>query len=192
MKLRSVLFFLLFISSVVYTNGQSKKFDTTVKMGDQGYKVECNNKNTDKNDISINTINLKYDGSHPVFSVPGRVKKAFADDMNDDGRPDLIICVYSGDSSEIGSVVGISYNANKGFDPIYFPDIYLDAKLREGYKGHDDYSALTGTLIRKFPVYLPSDTPGTPTGGVRVVQYKPVQENNHLTFKVLRWYDAKP
>jgi hypothetical protein len=32
----------------------------------------------------------------------------------------------------IGTVAAISYNADKGFDPIYFPDIYLDAKIRDG------------------------------------------------------------
>jgi len=189
MKLRFALLFFLFAAA--YTKAQCQKFDTTVKMGDQGYKVECNNKNPDKNEVSINTVNLKFDGSRPVFTIVGKVKKAFTDDMNDDGRPDLIICVYSGDNNEIGSVVGISYNANKSFEPIYFPDIYLDAKIRDGYKGYDEYSALTGTLLRKFPVYLPTDAPGKPTGGMRIIQYKSMMENGHLNFKVLRWYDAK-
>ena len=39
MKLRCLLFFLLFSFFAVCTNAQSKKFDSTVKMGDQGYKV---------------------------------------------------------------------------------------------------------------------------------------------------------
>ena len=34
-----------------------------------------------------------------------RVTKVFTDDMNDDGRPDLVICVYSGDNNEIGTIV---------------------------------------------------------------------------------------
>jgi hypothetical protein len=190
MKLRFAI--LLFLFTAAYTNVQCQKLDTTVKMGDQGYKVECSNKNPDKNEVSINTLNLKYEGSRPVFNVIGKVKKAFTDDMNDDGKPDLILCVYSGDKNEIGSVVAMSYNADKRFEPIYFPDIYLDAKIRDGYKGYDEYSALTGTLLRKFPVYLPSDAPDKPTGGMRIIQYKPIAENGHLTFKVLRWYDAKP
>jgi len=85
----------------------------------------------------------------------------------------------------------LSYNANKSFEPIYFPDIYLDSKIREGYKGHDEFSGLTGTLLRKFPIYLPGDSPDKATGGMRVVQYKAMMDNGHLSFKVLRWYDVK-
>jgi hypothetical protein len=178
--------------SVTISNAQSKKFDTTVKMGDQGYRVVCNNKNADKNGITITLVNLKFEGADPSFTVYGKVTKAFADDFNDDGQPDLVICVYSGDNGEIGTVVGISYNADKSLAPIYFPDIYVDPKLRDGYKGHDVFSDLTGTLLRKFPIYLPGDAPDKPTGGVRTVQYKVMQDNGHPTFKVLRSYDAQP
>lgn len=178
--------------SAVIANAQTKKFDTTVKMGDQGYHVICNNKNADKNEVTLTPVNLKFEGTNPSFQVYGKVTKAFTDDFNDDGLPDLVICVYSGDNGEIGTVIGISYNADKRFEPIYFPDIYLDAKNKEGYKGHDVFSDLTGTLLRKFPIYLPGDTPDKPTGGVRAVQYKAVKENGHLSFKILRSYDAQP
>lgn len=191
MNSRFAIVFFLF--AFTCTKGQSQKFDTTVKMGDQGYRVECNNKNPDKNEVSINPINIKYESAKPFFSVVGKVRKAFADDMNDDGKPDLIICVYSGDNHEIGSVVAVAFNAtNKNFEPIYFPDIYLDAKTRDGYKGYDEFSALTGTLMRKFPIYLSTDAPGKPTGGMRIIQYKSITENGRSNFKVLRWYDAKP
>ncbi|WP_090655770.1 hypothetical protein [Parafilimonas terrae] len=181
----------LFIFSTVQSAAQSKKFDTTVKMGEQGFRVECNNKNADKNEVTVSPINLQVSGRKPSFSVYGKVLNAFTDDMNDDGRPDLAICVYSGDNDAIGSVVAISYNADKGFDPIFFPDIYLDAKIREGYKGYDVFSPLTGTLMRKFPVYMPGDAADKPTGGTRVVQYKAMMENGRQSFKVLRSYDTK-
>ena len=180
---------MLFLSAGI--KAQSKKFDSTVKMGTQGYRVECNNKNGDKNNVSVSPIGLKTDGPDPSFSVFGRVTKVFTDDMNNDGRPDLVICVYSGDNGEIGTVVAISYNAEKAFEPIYFPDIYLDAKIREGYKGRDDFSDFTGTLMRKFPIYLPGDAPDKPTGGTRVVQYATATDNGRLAFKVLRSYDTK-
>jgi len=190
--MKLTLYLVLFLFSGMCINAQSKKFDSTVKMGSQGFRVECSNKNADKNEVTISPVNLQTKTTKPAFTIYGKVAKAFADDMTDDGRPDLIICVYSGDSGHIGSVVGISYNAEKSFDPVYFPDIYLDAKIREGYKGHDDFSALTGTLMRKFPIYLPGDTPDKPTGGMRVVQYKAMPDNGRISFKVLRWYDAKP
>ena len=180
---------MLFFSTAI--NAQSKKFDTTVKMGDKGYRVQCSNKNTDKNEVSVSPIGLKSTTPDPSFAVFGKVKKAFTDDMNDDGLPDLVICVYGGDNNEIGTIAAISYNADKTFVGVYFPDIYLDSKIREGYKGGDEFSDLAGTLLRKFPIYLSGDTTGNPSGGTRVVQYKAMMDNGHLSFKVLRSYDTK-
>jgi hypothetical protein len=191
LNLFSICFFACCFSAAA-GNAQTKKFDTTVKMGDKGYHIVCNNKNADKNEVTLSPVNLKFEGTNPSFLVYGKVTKAIADDFNDDGQPDVVICVYSGDSAAIGTVVGISYNADKSFAPIFFPDIYIDAKNKEGYKGHDVFSDLTGTLLRKFPIYLPGDIAGKPTGGVRTIQYKAMRENGHLTFKVLRSYDAQP
>jgi hypothetical protein len=191
LSLFSICLSICWFSSAV-SNAQSKKIDTTVLMGDKGFRVQCNNKNTDKNEITVTPVNLKFEGTNPSFTVYGKVTKAFTDDFNDDGSPDLVICVYSGDNGEIGAVAGLSYNADKSLVPIYFPDVYLDPKLREGYKGHDVFSDLTGTLLRKFPIYLPTDAPDKPTGGIRTVQYKAMQDNGHLSFKVLRSFDAQP
>jgi hypothetical protein len=185
----SFLLFLLFASNA---QAQTKRFDTTVKMGKQGFRVECSNKNADQNDVSVSSIGFKATGPDPSFKAPGKITKVMTDDMNDDGSPDLVICVYSGDSSEIGTIVCITFNVtDKNFVPVYFPDIYLDPKIRDGYKGHDEFSILTGTILRKFPVYLPNDTPGNPTGGKRTVQYQIMTENGHSSFKMLRWFDVK-
>ena len=150
-------YFNLFFSIAECLQAQTKKFDTTVKMGDQGYRVESSNKNTTQNDVSVSVIGLRIDNRIPSFPVPGIVTKIMTDDLNDDSYPDLVICVYSGSNAEIGTIIGISYSADKTLVPVYFPDIFLDAKLREGYKGHDEFSMLTGTLMRKFPIYLPGD-----------------------------------
>ena len=180
----------VFLFTALHVQSQTKKFDTTVKFGDNGYRVICSNKNAEKNDVSVSPVGFNPTGAKPEFTVVGKVTKAMSDDFNDDGRPDLAICVFTGPNLEIGSVVGISYNADKNFEGIYFPDIYLDAKIREGYKGHDEFSVLTGTLMRKFPIYLPSDT-DKPTGGTRTIQYKAMPDKGHLSFKVLRWFDVK-
>lgn len=185
-----VLAFFLFNSVTI--KAQVKKFDTTVKMGDQGYRVQCSNKNADENEVSIAPVGLKLDHSIPPFRIPGRIKKAITDDFNNDGLPDLAICIYSGGDNETGTVVALSYNADKSVAPVYFPDIYLDPKIREGYKGHDEFSALTGTLLRKFPIFLPNDAPDKPTGGNRTVQYGVMNNGNNSSFKVLRSFDTKP
>ena len=181
---------LIFFFTASKTTAQTKKFDTTVKMNDQGYHVECSNKNVDQNDVKVITIGLQVQSNILAFKVQGKVFKALVDDMNDDGLPDLVICVYSGTNNELGAVMAISYKADKSFQPVYFPDIYLDAKIRDGYKGHDEFSTLTGTLLRKFPIYLSTDT-DKPTGGIRTVQYKAMMDGGHLSFKALRWFDVK-
>ena len=185
-----VLFILIFLFSSASANAQLKKFDTTVKMGDQGFHVESNNKAPDKNDVSVSVINIKINSTNPIFRAPGIVTKAMVDDLNDDGRPDLMVCFYSGSNNEIGSIISLSPTADKSIEPIYFPDIFLDPKIREGYKGYDQFSTLTGTLLRKFPIYLSTDT-DKPTGGTRTIQYKVIKDEGHLSFKVLRFYDVK-
>lgn len=177
---------LLFFSAV--TNAQIKKIDTTVKMGEYGFHVECSNKDTSENAITISPVGFRIQQNRASFKVPGKVTKALTDDFNDDGYPDIVICVYNGN---IGSVVGISSSENKSIVPIFFPDIFLDAKIRDGYKGNDEFSVLTGTLLRKFPVFLPGDSSDKPTGGVRTVQYKALKDNEKLSFKVLRSFDVK-
>ncbi|MEP6467429.1 MAG: hypothetical protein ABJB05_14065 [Parafilimonas sp.] len=180
--------FLLSIFCTAITNAQVKKVDTIVKMGDYDFHVECNNKDSAENMVIISPVGFRTDQNHTVFKVPGRVSKAMTDDFNDDGYPDLVLCLYKGD---IGTIAGISSSENKSLVPIFFPDIFLDPTIREGYKGHDIFSTLTGTLLRKFPVYLPTDSPDKPTGGMRTVQYKAMKDNNNLSFKVLRTFDVK-
>ena len=173
----------------------AQKIDTTVRMNQEGFRVICNNKDVDNNFVTIQPVKLNLTrGGQLDFPVKGLVTKAAVDDLNDDGEPDLIICVFSGVNNEIGNVIGASYNkTDKSIVPISFPDIYSDPKLRQGYKGQDVYSLIIGTLMRKFPIYLPNDAPGKPTGGIRSVQYKVTPgERGMLAFKMIRTFDTKP
>lgn len=182
--------FLICILFAVNLQAQTKRFDTTVKMGNQGFRVECSNKSVDQNEVSIYPVGLRTDSRNPSFKVFGRITNALTDDFNDDARPDLVICVYTADNNQT-TIAAISYTADKNLVPIIFPDIFIEPKLREGYKGYDDFTALTGTLLRKFPIYLPDDAPGKPSGGIRTIQYKAVVNEGHLSFKVLRYFDVK-
>ena len=108
--------------------------------------------------------------------------------MNDDGFPDLLLCVYSGDKYEKGTILGIYSSENTSLMGASFPDIYDDPKLREGYKGHDEFTTMVGSLLRSFPIYKAGDT-DTATGGTRVIQYKIMPDaEKRMVFKVLRTY----
>jgi len=72
------------------------------------------------------------------------------------------------------------------------PDVMLDGKIKEGYKGHDQFSLLEGMLMQQFPIYKPGDDKDKPTGGKRVVQYKIAGSGESgYTFKMLRFYETK-
>ncbi len=175
-----------------HTFAQERRVDTAVKMGDIGYRVICSNKNNDLNDVSVAPVGTRSTQRTVNFSAPGRVNKVIVDDLNGDGLPDLVLCIFGGQNGETGTVIGISYAADKTLMPVYFPDIYIDPKLREGYKGHDEFSMVAGTLLRKFPLYLPGDAVDKPTGGKRTVQYNVVSEQGRMKFNVLRFFDTKP
>jgi hypothetical protein len=187
--------FLLAMAVTVFTMlfGQIKRIDTTVKMGAAGYRVYCNNKSAENNTLSIKPTGFESSAQEANFLIKGKIAKVEIEDFNNDGFPDLILYIYSGANGEMGTVIGITSVGNKSMSPIYFPDILDDVKLRVGYKGHDEFYLLQGTLMRSFPIFKTEDAPDKPTGGKRVVQYQmtSTEREGVFKFKVLRSYDAK-
>jgi len=181
---------LLLFTAPMYA--QVRKIDTTAKMGDSGFRVTCKNKNDNLNTVNVSFVGVKNAQRDVDLSAPGRVTKVIADDLNNDGLPDLVMCVYGGLNGETGTIIGIAGAAEGTMVPVFFPDIYLDPKNREGYKGHDEFTVIGGTLLRKFPLYLPADTTGMPTGGKRTIQYNVTSEQGHLKFTIARSFVTKP
>jgi len=170
---------------------QVKKIDTTASFGGAGFRVTCSNKKERDNTVDISPKGFKNTVSPISFPIQGRLNKIWVDDLNDDGFPDLLLCFYSGAHLEIVNVFGVASVGDASLSQVVLPDIYSDPKLREGYKGHDEFTIIMGSLMRSFPIYKASDT-DTPTGGKRFIQYKIVNkasENNVSTFKVLRSYE---
>jgi len=193
MKNKGLLVFsLLFCYGSLLEAQTVRKLDTTIQIGKVGYRISCNNKKPDENTITIAPVGFENTATTATFTFKGRVTGAEIDDFNNDGYPDMVAYAYTGISGEIGSIIGISSSENKGFMPIMFPDIYNDPKLRVGYKGHDTFRLVEGTLMRSFPIYNPSDAADNPTGGKRVVQYNVVTSpNGRPSFNVLRSYEIK-
>ena len=188
MRYNKIVFF-TFINLFILTifQAQAQKLDTSAFLGNAGYRVICNNKKEDVNEVTISPKKFKKSIRDVSFSVRGKLAKIFVDDLNDDGFPDLLLCIYSGPKFEKGTILGI-YSTEESILPAFFPDIFDDPKLRDGYKGLDEYSIVVGTLLRSFPIYLATDT-DVPTGGTRVVQYKIVPDaEKRMAFKVLRTY----
>ena len=191
--------FLLTVTAICFHQAfsQNRKIDTTLMIGKAGYKVSCNNKMPDKNSVMLKPIGFEAGARDINFYVKGKIMRAEIEDFNNDGFPDIVIFATGGevvtDYVNVVNVYAIASAENKSFTPIYFPDILDDPKLRIGYKGHDEFSLMEGTLLRKFPVYNVGDSTNNPTGGKRIVQYKcfPVEGGGAYKFKVLTTYAVK-
>jgi hypothetical protein len=181
---------LVFCIGVFAVRGQSRRIDTTLKIGKVGYRITCSNRNPEKNDATINPIGFENQAREFSIEVKGRIKKAEIDDLNNDGFPDVVLYVFSGDSLQKGMVIGISSDKNQSVNPIILPDVLDDQKLREGYRGFDDFNLMEGTLMRRYPLYVTDSLGAHPTGKMRQVLYRVVPgERNMLKFKVIRSYE---
>lgn len=100
----------------------------------------------------------------------GSLTGSEVEDLNSDGRPELLLYVTSAGSGSYGSV--LAWSASKGHTllPITMPE--LSGKLAQGYMGHDQFAVVETTLMRRFPIYRPGDTNAKPTGGTRQISYK--------------------
>ncbi len=183
-----ILFFLGY--SIQPLVAQYKRIDTTMKIGKSGYKVVCNNKNEDKNYITITPVGFTNSARDVSFEVKGKIKKVEVDDLNNDLFPDLVLYVYPQGDKEKGTVIGIASEKNESLTGILFPDIVDDPKLRTGYQGYDQFMLMEGTLMRRFPVYTADSVGAKPTGMYKQVQYTVVPgERGGLKFKVARSYE---
>ncbi len=190
MKKSFLLFICLWMAFVTSIYGQVRKIDTTMKLGNIGFKLVCSNKNEDKNFVTVSPIGFGSGARDVSFEVKGRIRKAEVDDLNNDFYPDMVMYVYTNDPNDKGTVVGISSIKNETLAGIGFPDIVDDPKLRTGYKGFDTFMLMEGTLMRRFPVYTADSIGAQKTGMYRQIQYKvALGDRGMLTFKPIRSYE---
>ncbi len=123
------------------------------------------------------SINVEVD---PVIN-------AEIEDLDADGFPELLIYTQSTGSGSYGTVLGYSPNKGKSLSPIYFPDINEDKKLSAGYRGHDEFSVVENSLVRRFKLYDEKDTNASPSGKYRQIEYKLVNGEASKKFVVKRY-----
>jgi len=193
MKYRLILFVLFIFFSGESIRAQFGKFDSTARSGKISYRVICNNKNVDRNEVIVKLGGFEKEArSAWDFFARGRVTGIYMDDVNNDGFFDLLVTVYSGPNGEFGTMYTFASQENKSLITFLLPDPMMDGKLNTGYKGYDQFSMLDGTVLRKFPIYKAGDEKGSPTGGYRVAQYQAVREEQRgYKFQLLRTYDTK-
>jgi hypothetical protein len=116
--------------------------------------------------------------------VDGTVSAAEVEDLNSDGRPELVLTVVGAGSGSYGSV--LAWSASKGHRllPINLPE--LTTAQAKGYMGHDRFAVVETTLVRRFPIYRDGDGNAKPTGGTRQIEYKLVAGEASWQFKPVR------
>ncbi len=165
------------------------KIDSTLKMGNAGYRVSCKNKNVNANDMTISPVGFSSEAQRMNFVLSGRLARAEIDDLNSDGFPDLVLYIYSDSTALFGTVYAFLSEANKTISPCVLPDTRMDGKINTGYKGHDQFSLMGSYLQQKFPVYKAGDK-DRPTGGTRVILYQLIRGgDDKFKFNVVRFYD---
>ena len=174
------------------TEAQFNRIDTVLKIGKVGYHVRCTNKNADKNELTIKPLGFDNSAHELDFYIKGKISRLDIDDLNNDSYPDLIIYLYTGIDGVFGTVYAFMSSENKSIMAVALPDAMLDGKIKDGYRGHDQFSLLEGLLMQEFPIYKPDDEKDKPTGGKRFVQYQVVSTGDGgFKFKIIRIYETK-
>ena len=183
------LFFISFLLLSLLTNAQKmNKYDSTLKIGKVGFRVNCTNKNVEHNVLSIKPIGFTSEAREVAVDLKGRVISAEIDDLNQDGFPDMILYVV--DAAAKINLFTISSRNNESMQPIYFPDITNDAVLSKGYRGFDEYKLVEGILFRQFPIFDADTTIKTPTKKARRIMYKVMAgDRGMLNFKMFKNFD---
>ena len=187
--------YLLLLSILLHVKpgyAQFKKMDTTVTIGNTGYRVRCSNSKKDANEVNVKLIGFEKEARGMNIILNGQLDIAMIDDFNGDGYPDLLVTAYTGPNFQYGTAYAFASKENKSLLLFASKDIMLDGKLKPGYRGHDKFSLFEGTVIQKFPIYNQEDPDDKPSGGTRVIQYQmALSENGRGYFKMLRTYDQK-
>lgn len=150
----------------------------TVKAGGEGSTQELVVQAKD-GAVTLPTIKQQVDGT---------VSSAEVEDLNSDGKPELVLTLVSAGSGSYGSVLAWSVSKGHALLPIHMPE--LTAAQAKGYEGHDRFAVVETTLARQFPIYRPGDSNAKPTGGVRQIDYKMVAGEASWQFKPVRTMDA--
>ena len=182
------LFFVLLILSI-HGNGQKlAKYDSTLKIGKAGYRINCLNRLPDLNTLNVRPIGFKTEAREVNLELKGRVVSAEIDDLNNDGFPDIVIYII--DKENKANVFSISSKNNERLEPIYFPDISNDMQMSKGYRGKDEFKLVEGILFRKFPIFELDTNIKEPTNKVRQIMYRVVAgDQGYLKFKSFKNFD---
>src|SRR5690242_9088910 len=98
-----LLFLFAGFFSIAKLQAQDRKVDTTAGFGGFKYRVTCSNKSPDQNDVFVSPKGFDKDVRDITLTIRGALHKIIVDDLNEDGFPDLVLCIYNGPNAELGN-----------------------------------------------------------------------------------------
>ena len=158
-------------TSMLAANEAPTGFDQSYQLQGITFRVSSAN-NSSLNRLTIQPGGLES-GNEPIsVEIDGAVTAAEIADLDANGSPEIYVYVNSAGSGSYGSLAAYAVNNGKSLTPIYMSPISDDTKNSIGYMGHDEFSVVESTLVRRFPIYLDGDVNAAPSGGIRQLQYK--------------------
>ncbi len=155
------------------------RFRKTLNFKDYNFVIVVYN-----NTMTIELTGPDKDIKTETNEINGTVMNAEVEDLNADGYPEVLVYIQSAGSGSYGSVIGYSVNNGKSMSPVFLPEIAENKEASDGYMGHDEFSIIENTLVRRYPVYKPGDINARPTGGMRQIQYKLIDSQDSREFVV--------
>jgi hypothetical protein len=98
------------------------------------------------------------------------IARAVVADLDADGSPEVRVYVRSAGSGSYGALFAYDANGRKSLSQIHLPPVSDFAQAAHGHRGHDDFTLVEGTLVRRFLIYKATKTNAAPSGGVRQMQ----------------------
>lgn len=158
-----------------------KDMDFTISSIKKGYNMELS--------VTPFGANIKTSNT-TIKNIDGYVVNAEIEDLNADGNPELLIYTASEGTGSYGNVVGYSVASNGTLTSISFPAVSENAKINNGYMGHDEFSLVETSLAQRFPIYKEGDANAKATGGTRQVEYKLVKDKSGYKFEMTKSSDS--
>jgi len=132
----------------------------------QGVAFRVDSPNTEgENTLTITPTGLQH-GEPYTAKVTGRVVDIKCGDLDSSGAPEVYVIVKGPEPDSKGTVVACAANGKASMTPITMDED--TPQILKGYSGHDEFEAMEGTFVRRFPI----DEGGKPIGKTRQVQYK--------------------
>ena len=153
--------------------------------------TETHPKGESQSTLNIWDKDFKHTKKNIILEDVDPIDAIFLEDLDEDGLDELYIITKGVGSGQYAGIIGFASDTDGSLRRIEVPEIQEQelstGKLFYGYMGKDDIRVKNGTLVREFPVFLPSDTNDAPSGQMKEVRYRLVKKRKkrgHHDFKL--------